>query len=105
MVRNPDGNDGAWCYTMDSWLRTSLCDIPQCPVQYDYHCQSITDDKGDGAGRQTLFPYDDSERKRFKNSYRGMADVSVSGKTCVNWQDPRLEGELKASVLLVNTFS
>merc|ERR1711970_1074838 len=32
--RNPDGEDGVWCYTMDSKKRWELCDVPMketCP--------------------------------------------------------------------------
>ena len=28
--RNPDGEPGAWCYTMDSGSRWELCDVPTC---------------------------------------------------------------------------
>ncbi|KAI8514473.1 hypothetical protein Bbelb_070640 [Branchiostoma belcheri] len=28
--RNPDGENGVWCYTMDPDRRWELCDVPQC---------------------------------------------------------------------------
>ena len=28
--RNPDGSDGAWCYTTDPDVRWELCDVPTC---------------------------------------------------------------------------
>ena len=27
---NPDGEEGAWCYTTDPNVRWELCDIPDC---------------------------------------------------------------------------
>ena len=30
--RNPDGEDGAWCYTTDENSRWELCEIPSCPM-------------------------------------------------------------------------
>ena len=28
--RNPDGSEGAWCYTTKSWQRWEYCDVRQC---------------------------------------------------------------------------
>ena len=28
--KNPDGRDGAWCYTEEQMKRFEKCDIPQC---------------------------------------------------------------------------
>ena len=28
--RNPDGEEGAWCYTIDPGVRWQFCDVPQC---------------------------------------------------------------------------
>lgn len=33
--RNPDGEDGAWCYTMDEEVRWELCGIPTCPTDVE----------------------------------------------------------------------
>ena len=33
--RNPDGEDGAWCYTTDVDVRWELCTVPSCDEDED----------------------------------------------------------------------
>ena len=43
--RNPDGSDGAWCYTTDPDVRWELCDVPSCDDgEYDEAVAATEDD-------------------------------------------------------------
>ena len=72
--RNPDEEQGVWCFPMNKEAKYELCDVPVCPTLYKYYCQprlSYTDTVFDGDGTKAI--------------YRRPIDVTRSGKHCLNW--------------------
>ena len=65
---NPDGEDGAWCYTTDPEVRWELCGVRDCasPAPPRTDC-------GTASRQQT--------------DYRGTQSVTESGLTCQRWDE------------------
>ncbi|XP_056003483.1 plasminogen-like, partial [Ostrea edulis] len=73
--RNPDGERGPWCYTMDPEVRWAFCDIPSCnnivgsaPVE----CLTVSDPSGE--------------------LYTGTQNVTSTGDVCQRWDSQSPHG-------------
>ena len=66
--RNPDGEDDAWCYTVDPNVRWESCGIPDCEefTPTNTNCGTAS---------------------RLQADYRGTHNVTVSGLTCQRWDE------------------
>ena len=57
--RNPDGNDRAWCYTVDPASRWEFCDVPDCTSPAGAPAPEVDDDGFLFQLDDATYPYDD----------------------------------------------
>jgi hypothetical protein len=75
--RNPDGEDGAWCYTTDPNKKFELCDVPVCGIEPPTMAPTSTCAPLAG---ETCGCADDGQA-----GYRGTINVTEAGFPCQRW--------------------
>ena len=97
--RNPDGEEGAWCYTEDPDTRWELCNVPACPegqpitttAPTTVSTTSTTEELVTSSSTTTSTsstsadPTTCGSASNLQADYRGTVAVTATGKTCQRW--------------------